>query len=91
MTSAQTAWAILIAAQAVVNAPFLFHLLKGPPMPVSDKISASLAQIQTSVAAIPALTADAVKAAQAQAAQDQADTEVAVQAAADTLKQAVGT
>jgi hypothetical protein len=91
MTPAQTIWTALIAAQAVVLSPLVIYLVKRIlDMAVSPRISAALAEIQNSINAIPAMVATAVANANAAAVQDQADNEAAVQAMADSLKQAVG-
>lgn len=92
MTTAQAIWAALIAAQAVVNLPFLFALLKGNPMidpafqAVADEITAAIKQIPSAVAAE---VAAAESAATAAAAQNAADNLAVVKAAADALTAAV--
>ena len=94
MTPAQIVWLILVAAMAVVNAPFLIALLTGKTqMPILDQVNAALVRMDAAIAAIPDAVAAKVTAGEAAAniaqAQDNADTIAAVEARAAALEAAV--
>ena len=93
MTTASTVWAVLIAAQAVINIPFVLLLLKGPPMPVPAEIQAQLDAITADLAKIPDVVAAKVAAAEsammAAAGQNAADTLTAVTAVRTAVDAAV--
>lgn len=80
-------WAVLIILSAVANLPLLICLLKPKenPMAVLAAFQPVLDELNASIAAVQALKDGAVSA------QDVADTQAAVQTAADSLKAAVGT
>lgn len=83
----------ILALGLIYAAPVAYLLLttKGSiQMAVDTAVAASLAEMQTSIAAIPAMVTTAVAAAETAAAQDKADTAAAVQTTADALKSAVG-
>lgn len=88
MTQAQEIWAALILAQFIVSSPIVIYLLKGTQkMPVLPEFQTALDELNASVSAIQALKLSVEGAVSAQ---DVADTQAAVQAAADAVKAAAG-